>query len=95
MKLKIIDELWSVGKKTKKVKTVKVPIIIGKINGIGAGGSYWVIDEVRDNSVKVSYYRRDGKLLKSWNVTKEKSEFYRPRSMDGGHQYTLKLVRFF
>lgn len=95
MKLKIVDEFWAVGKKAKKVKTVKAPIKVGIIDGIGAGGSYWTIDDVRDDSVKVSYYRRDGKLLKSWSVTKEKGGFYRPRSVDGGHQYTLKLVRLF
>ena len=38
MKLKIVDEFWAVGKKTKKVKTVKAQIKVGIIEGIGAGG---------------------------------------------------------
>ncbi len=95
MKLKITDEFWAVGKRTRKVKIVRVPLAVGKIKGMDNGGSYWNIDEISKDFVKVSYIRHDGELIKNWTVTKENGEFYRPRSMDGGHQYTLKLVRFF
>ncbi|MGN0114761.1 MAG: hypothetical protein ACI396_05500 [Acutalibacteraceae bacterium] len=95
MKLKIVDEFWAVGRRTKKVKTVRAPLAVGKIEGLGSGGSYWNIDEIGDDFVKISYIRHDGEVINNWTVTKGNGEFYRPRSMDAGHQYTLKLVRFF
>ena len=38
MKLKITDEFWAVGKRTRKVKIVRVPLAVGKIKGMDNGG---------------------------------------------------------
>ena len=114
MKLKITDDFWAVGHKTKRVKTIYAPLVIGPIEGLGDKGgyrikkegddyivqestscSYWNIDEVGDGYVIISYIRHDGVIVKTWNVTKKKGEYWRPRSMDGGHEYTMKLVTLF
>ena len=94
MKLKIEDYFWAVGKRTRKVKTVRVPLEVGPIKNFDIGTT-WQIDEVSEDSVKVSVIRHDGETIKTFTVTKGKGEYWRPRSMDGGHEYTLKLVRFF
>ena len=94
MKLKIEDYFWAVGKRTRKVKTVRVPLEVGPIKNFDIG-TIWQIDEVSGDSVKVSVIRHDGETIKTFTVTKDKNEYWRPRSMDGGHEYTLKLVRFF
>ena len=94
MKLKIEDYFWAVGKRTRKVKTVRVPLEVGPIKNFDIVTT-WQIDEVSEDSVKVSVIRHDGETIKTFTVTKGKGEYWRPRSMDGGHEYTLKLVRFF
>ena len=94
MKLKIEDYFWAVGKRTKKVKTVRVPLKVGEIKALD-NTCTWQIHEVGEDFVKVSVVRPDGETIKTFTVTKDKDEYWRPRSMDGGHEYTLKLVRFF
>lgn len=94
MKLKIVDRFWAVGHKTKKVGTVYAPLAVGPIAGVDTV-STWQIDEVGEGYVKVSVIRHDGVCVKSFTVEKGKGELWRPRSFDGGHIYTLKLVRFF
>lgn len=94
MKLKIIDYFWAVGKRTRIHKIVRVPLKVGPIKNFDIGCT-WQIDEVNENSVKVSVVRRDGETIKTFTVEKGKNNYWRPRSMDGGHEYTLKLVRFF
>ncbi len=94
MKLKIIDRFWAVGKRTRIHKIVRVPLKVGPIKNFDIGCT-WQIDEVYENGAKVSVIRRDGETIKTFTVEKGKDGYWRPRSMDGGHEYTLKLVRFF
>lgn len=94
MKLKITDYFWAVGKKTKKMRTVRVPLREGVVKGFDTP-STWQIDEVGEDSVKLSVIRHDGEVIKTFTVEKGKTEVWRPRSFDAGHIYKMKLVRFF
>ena len=77
MKLRIIDEFWAVGKKTRRVGKMLKPLCAGRIEA------------------HVAYHRADGTLIREWDLKKGEKVLYRPRSFDGGHQYTLEIVRFF
>ena len=94
MKLKIQERFWAVGRRTRRVKTVRVPLKVGTIKNFDVGCT-WQIDEVSENSVKLSVIRRDGETIKTFTVEKEKGAYWRPRSMDAGYEYIIKLVRFF
>lgn len=94
MKLKIIDYFWAVGKRTRKVKTIRVPLKVGPIKNFDIGCT-WQIDEVNDNSVKVSIVCHDHSILKQFVIEKGKKNYWRPRSMDAGHEYIMQLVRYF
>ena len=94
MKLKITDYFWAVGRKTRKVKTVCVPLAVGPIEDFDVGCT-WQIDEVNEKSVKLSVIRHDGVIIKTFTIEDGKNEYWRPRSMDAGHEYTMKLVCFF
>ena len=56
---------------------------------------FWMLSDVREDSAHVAYHRADGTLIREWDLKKGEKVLYRPRSFDGGHQYTLKIVRFF
>ena len=94
MKLKITDYFWAVGRRTRRVKTVRVPLEVGPIKNFDDRCT-WQIDEVNENEVKLSVVRHDGETIKKFTVGKGKGNYWRPRSMDAGHEYTMKLVRFF
>ena len=94
MKLKITDDFWAVGKKTRRVKTVYAPLEVGQIKDMG-DITTWYIDEVSEEHVKISVIRHDGETIKTWKIKEGKGEFWHPRSFDAGHEYTIKLVRFF
>lgn len=93
MKLRIIDEFWAVGKKTRRVGKMLKPLCAGRIEG--QHGCFWMLSDVRKDSAHVAYHRADGTLIREWDLKKGEKVLYRPRSFDGGHQYTLKIVRFF
>ncbi|MBQ2988096.1 MAG: hypothetical protein IKM00_02995 [Clostridia bacterium] len=94
MKLKITDYFWAVGCRTKKVKTVYAPLKVGPIPAMGEV-TRWQIDEVGDGFAKLSVIRHDGATIRTFTVEKGKEAGWYPRSMDAGHRYTMKLVRFF
>ena len=112
MKLKITDDFWAVGHRTKRVKTVYAPLVVGPIKGLEedtgycvkkegenytlqkSSSSYWNIDEVGEDFVRVSYIRHDGETVKNWTITKKEGGYWHPRSMDAGHSYTIKLVKY-
>lgn len=94
MKLKITEYFWAVGKKTRRVKSIRAPLVIGPIKNDDVG-YIWQIDEVSENKVMVSVICRDGEKIKTFTVEKGKGAYWRPFSMDGGHEYIMKLVRFF
>lgn len=93
MKLRIIDEFWAVGQKTRRVGKMLKPLCAGRIEG--QHGCFWMLSDVRKGSAHVAYHRADGTLIREWDLKKGEKVLYRPRSFDGGHQYTLKIVRFF
>ena len=93
MKLRIIDEFWAVGKKTRRVGKMLKPLCAVRIEG--QHGCFWMLSDVRKDSAHVAYHRADGTLIREWDLKKGEKVLYRPRSFDGGHQYTLKIVRFF
>ena len=93
MKLRIIDEFWAVGKKTRRVGKMLKPLCAGRIEG--QHGCFWMLSDVRKDSAHVTYHRADGTLIREWDLKKGEKVLYRPRSFGGGHQYTLKIVRFF
>ena len=93
MKLRIIDEFWAGGKKTRRVGKMLKPLCAGRIEG--QHGCFWMLSDVRKDSAHVAYHRADGTLIREWDLKKGEKVLYRPRSFDGGHQYTLKIVRFF
>lgn len=93
MKLRIIDEFWAVGKKTRRVGKMLKPLCAGRIEG--QHGCFWMLSDVQKDSAHVAYHRADGTLIREWDLKKGEKVLYRPRSFDGGHQYTLKIVRFF
>lgn len=93
MKLRIIDEFWAVGKKTRRAGKMLKPLCAGRIEG--QHGCFWMLSDVRKDSAHVAYHRADGTLIREWDLKKGEKVLYRPRSFDGGHQYTLKIVRFF
>ena len=92
MKLKIIEYFWSVGHRTKRKGTYKLPLIEGKT--IKPRFANLRIDKVEEDKVIVSFNRDDGTLIKELMVEKGKQNYYRPMSMDGGYEYILKFTRF-
>ena len=53
------------------------------------------IDKVKKDKAQISVIRRDGTVIKEITVEKGKSAYYRPMSMDAGHEYVLKFTKFF
>ena len=53
------------------------------------------IDSVETDKVIVSVSREDGTLIKTLTVEKGNPNWYHPMSMDAGHEYVLKLTKFF
>ncbi len=94
MKLRIIDEFLGCGQKNAaRGKKMLKPLCAGRIEG--QHGCFWMLSDVRKDSAHVAYHRADGTLIREWDLKKGEKVLYRPRSFDGGHQYTLKIVRFF
>ena len=93
MKLKIIDYFWSVGHGTKRKGSHKIPLAEGESREINY--VQFRIDKVEKDKAQISVIRRDGTVIKEITVEKDKSACYRPRSMDAGHEYVLKLTNFF
>ena len=94
MKLRLTDYFWAVGRRTRRVRTVRAPLNVGPVKNFDDRCT-WHIDEVGEDYAKLSVIRHDGEVIKTFTVEKDKGNYWRPRSMDGGHEYTLKPVRFF
>lgn len=93
MKLKIIDYFWSVGHRTKRKGSHKIPLAEGELREINY--VQFRIDKVEGDKALVSVLRSDGTVAREFAVEKGKQAYYRPLSMDAGHEYTLKLTKFF
>ena len=92
-KIKIIVYFWAVGKRTRRVSACKIPLCQGQkaiVNNM-----LFVVDKVEQDCATICYCRQDGTLLKTLQVAKGKPASHRPRSMDAGYEYTLKIARFF
>ena len=92
MKLKIIEYFWSVGHRTRRKGTYKLPLIEGKT--LKPHFANLRVDKVEEDKAIVSFNRDDGTLIKKFTVEKGKQNYYRPISMDGGYEYVLKFTRF-
>lgn len=93
MKLKIIDYFWSVGHGTKRKGSHKIPLAEGELREINY--VQFRIDKVEKNKAQISVIRRDGTLIKTLTVEKGNPNWYHPMSIDAGHEYVLKLTKFF
>ena len=93
MKLKIIDYFWSVGHRTKRKGSHRMPLVEGEPSEINY--VQFRIDKVEKDKAQISVIRRDGTVIKEITVEKGKSAYYSPMSMDAGHEYVLKLTKFF
>ena len=93
MKLKIIDYFWAVGHRTKRKGSYKIPLAEGESREINY--AQFRIDKVEKDKAQISVIRRDGTGIKEITVEKGRRSYYHPRSMDAGHEYTLKLTKFF
>ena len=93
MKLKIIDYFWAVGHGRKRKGPHKIPLAEGESREINY--VQFRIDKVEKDKAQISVIRRDGTVIKEITVEKGKSAYYRPMSMDAGHEYVLKLTKFF
>ncbi len=91
MKLEIREQFWSVDAPTRTTNLAKVPVIPGTVPDMGRGSMYFTIDCVDTDSVVVTVHYQNEKYNKSWTVTKELGVYYRPVSMDGGHEYLIDL----
>ena len=96
MKLKITEEMWGIdcraGKyRVKKTGALTAECAPGQEILFSAGRRRFVIDAVTADGVTVSVRYADPKNDRAWTLARGESTFYRPRSMDGGYQYTLKL----
>ena len=93
MKLKIIDYFGSVGHRTKRVGSHRMPLVEGETRKVHY--LLFKIDSVETDKVIVSVSREDGTLIKTLTVEKGNPNWYHPMSMDAGHEYVLKLTKFF
>ena len=68
MKLKIIDYFWSVGHRTKRVGSHRMPLVEGETRKVHY--LLFKIDSVETDKVIVSVSREDGTLIKTLTVEK-------------------------
>lgn len=94
MKLKITDYFWSVGHKTRKVKTIYAKLVSGNIEAFKQEG-IWQIVKAENDYAELTISRLDGVLIKSFTIAGKQEIYWRPYAFDGGHEYRMKLVRFF
>lgn len=93
MKLVIKERFWAVEAPTRTTKTVKVPLVVGKVPGMERHGMYFTIDSVTDEGVQVTVHYQNEKYNKTWTVTEKQGVYYRPISMDGGYEYLMDLKK--
>lgn len=92
MKIKIIEYFWSVGHKTRRKGSHKMPLVLGQ--SLEINRMTFKVHKIEGGKITLNVLRYDGTLIKELVVEKGKSSFYRPFSMDAGHQYTVKITRF-
>ncbi|MBQ8862655.1 MAG: hypothetical protein IJV67_08495 [Clostridia bacterium] len=93
MKLKIIEYFWAVGRRTRRTGTRRIPLEESKAANIDR--MQFKIEKIEGDRITVSVNRLDGTLIRTLSFDKRNGCYYRPMSMDGGHEYVLKAVRFF
>ena len=94
MKLRIIEERWGINRKsgersTRITDNRAFAPEIGSALDFPTGRRHFTIDAVDENSITVTVHYENTASNKTWVIAKGESQFYRPRSMDGGYQYRL------
>ena len=93
MKLKIVEYFWAVGRRTKRRGSHKIPLVAGQT--LGVDDMQFKIEKAGQESVTVSYCRKDGTVVKTFTFDRRVGYHYRPTSFDGGREYRFKVTRFF
>lgn len=93
MKLVIREQFWSVDAPTRTTNITRAPLVPGKVMGMERGSMYFTIDSVAEDSAVVTVHYQNEQYNKTWTVTKERGVYYRPISMDGGHEYLIDLQK--
>ena len=68
MKLVIKERFWAVEAPTRTTKTVKVPLVVGKVPGMERHGMHFTIDSVTDEGVQVTVHYQNEILKLNFNV---------------------------
>lgn len=97
MKLKITDTSWGInrmnGKYGEKVCGEAVfECTVGDIPGFGSKGRRFTVDEAGDGTVRISVHCANSAFDRTWTIKEGEEAVYRPRSFDGGHFYTFRLI---
>lgn len=96
MKLKIKEEMWGINHRSgahsvHKTDEKAFDCVVGALPPFPKGRRCFFIDEVTDDGITLSVHYENEKYNKSWTLKKGEGAFYRPMSMDGGYQYSLKV----
>ncbi|MGN0114077.1 MAG: DUF1963 domain-containing protein, partial [Acutalibacteraceae bacterium] len=94
MKLRIIEEAWGINRRsgersTRVTDNRAFAPEIGSALDFPTGRRNFTIDAVDENSITVTVHYENTASNKTWVIAKGESQFYRPRSMDGGYQYRI------
>ncbi len=94
MKLRIIEEFWSINRRTGERNTKitdnrAFEPIVGSVLEFPTGRRRFTIDDVNEESITVTIHYANTASNKTWEISAGDSQFYRPRSIDGGYQYHI------
>jgi len=94
MKLRIIEEFWNIDRRTGERNTKitdnrSFEPIVGSVLEFPTGRRNFTIDDVNEESITVTVRSANTASNKTWEISAGDSQFYRPRSMDGGYQYHI------
>lgn len=95
MRLRIVEELWGIDRRTGKrsVNTTDnrvFPVVAGSERlEMPKGGRRFTIDAVDASGITVTVHCRNQAASRSWVIPAGESRFYLPHSMDGGYRYRL------
>lgn len=94
MKLRIKEAFWGINRKSgeRSVRQTDMKIfepVIGSVMEFPTGRRRFTIDAADENSITVTVHYENTANNKTWIINAGESQFYRPRSMDGGYQYDI------
>ncbi len=97
MKLYIKEIAWGIdrmngGSSTRVTADESFPCEVGPLPEIGYGRRKFFIEEVTEDGIVLAvHYENNPSYDKSWTIQKGDSQFYMPRSFDGGHKYEFRV----